>query len=131
MQQASGRFDVEMTPEPSADDPIGRFSVTKRFHGDLEGSGAGHMLAFRAATPGSAGYVLLEKVTGTLAGRPGSFVLQHSGIMDRQKPEQTIVVVPDSGTDALTGITGQMSIDAAAGHEYAFRYELPAPRDAS
>ncbi|MBB2202608.1 DUF3224 domain-containing protein [Gluconacetobacter tumulisoli] len=125
-RKAIGRFDVEIKPEASFGDGIGRFVVTKQFHGDLEGAGTGEMLAIRTGTPGSAGYVLIERVTGTLQGRSGSFVLQHHGLMDRGRSEMTVTVVPDSGTGGLIGIAGDMTIDAAAGHSYAFAYSLPA-----
>ena len=130
-EQASGRFDVEINAVASFGDGIGRLSVTKIFHGDLKGTGVGEMLAFRTATPGSAGYVLMEKVTGRLAGRTGSFVLQHHGLMDRGLPELRVSVVPDSGTSELAGIAGEMSIDAAANHSYVFSYTLAAPGDAA
>jgi len=123
--QAKGNFDIETKPESTFGDGIGRFSLTKTFHGDLEGTSVGEMLAARTATPGSAGYVLIERVTGTLGGKAGSFLLQHFGIMDRSKPDLRIVVIPDSGTGALTGITGEMTIDAAANHAYVLTYSMP------
>ncbi|MBB2191041.1 DUF3224 domain-containing protein [Gluconacetobacter azotocaptans] len=125
--EAIGRFDVEMKPEASFGDGIGRFAVTKRFHGHLEGAATGEMLAVRTGIPGSAGYVLMEQVTGTLHGRSGAFVLQHHGLMDRGRPELTVTVVPDSGTGGLAGISGGMTIDAAANHSYVFTYSLPDP----
>ncbi len=124
-QQANGRFDIETKPEASFGDGINRLSVAKTFHGDLDGSSIGEMLAVRTRAPGSAGYVLMEQVTGKLQGRTGSFVLQHHGIMDRSRPHLTVTVVPDSGTGELAGIVGQMSIDAAADHGYVFDYSLP------
>ena len=123
-QQAEGTFDIETKPEASFGDGIGRFSLSKSFHGDLTGSSVGEMLAVRTATAGSAGYVLMEQVTGQLDGKTGSFVLQHFGIMDRGQPELTVTVVPDSGTGDFAGIAGEMSIDAAAGHRYVFKYSL-------
>ena len=123
--QANGRFDIKTKAETSFGDGIGRFSLDKRFHGDLEGSSVGEMLAIRTQTPGSAGYVLMERVAGTLHGRSGSFVLQHYGVMDRSRPEMRVSVVPDSGTGELAGITGEMSIDVAADHSYVFSYSLP------
>ena len=125
--QASGRFDIETKPEGSFGGGIGRLSITKTFHGDLTGSSEGEMLAARTATEGSAGYVLIERVTGLLAQRSGSFLLQHHGLMQRGRPEATITVIPDSGTDDLAGLTGGMSIDAAADHAYRFDYTLPDP----
>lgn len=124
-QQAKGRFDIEMKPEASFGDGIGQASLVKTFHGDLEGSSLGEMLAIRTQTPGSAGYVAMERVTAKLKGRTGSFVLQHSGLMDRSRPELKVTVVPDSGTGELAGIAGGMTIDAAANHAYVFDYTLP------
>lgn len=122
---AEGRFDITMKPESSTTEGVGRFAVSKIFHGDLEGDGSGEMLAARTAVAGSAAYVLIERITGTLGGHGGSFMLQHDGLMDRHAPSQKIVVIPDSGTGALEGISGTMTIDAAAGHSYVFRYVLP------
>ncbi len=124
--QASGGFDVEMKPEASTDPTIGRFSLVKRFHGELQADSIGAMLAIRTATEGSAGYVAMERVTGVLNQRVGSFALQHSGTMHRGAAELSLTVVPDSGTEALTGITGSMSIEVTDGkHAYVFRYGLP------
>ena len=125
MSEAKGHFEVQTKPEATFGDGIGRFSVTKTFLGDLQGTGTGEMLAFRTPTPGSAGYVLIEQVVATLDDRSGTFLLQHHGIMDRGQPDLTVVVIPDSGTGGLVGIAGQMSIDAAAGHAYVLRYSLP------
>ncbi len=123
---ASGGFDVEMKPEPSADPAVGRFSLVKRFHGDLQADSNGAMLTVRTATEGSAGYVAMERVVGTLDRRTGSFALQHSGTMERGRAVLSLTVVPDSGTEALTGIAGSMSIEVNDGkHAYVFRYTLP------
>lgn len=132
-QTAAGAFDVKLAPEPAsaAADVAGlaRMSLDKTFHGPLRATSRGEMIAFRSATPGSAGYVAMETVRGTLDGREGSFVLQHSATMDRNQPSLSITVVPDSGTGALTGLTGRMHIDIAPGgaHSYRFEYALPAP----
>lgn len=125
--KASGPFDVKMTPASAPDAVVGRFTLDKKYHGDLEASALGEMLAAMTATKGSAGYVAIEKVTGTLAGRNGSFVLQHSGTMNRGAPTLSISVVPDSGTGELAGLTGKMSIQVAAdgAHYYTFDYSLP------
>lgn len=124
-EQASGPFDVEMTPQDSGG-PIGRLALAKRFRGALDASSAGAMLAFRSPVEGSAGYVAMEQVTGTLHGRSGSFVLQHSGTMDRGQPSLVVSVVPDSGTGALAGLVGTLSITVTDGqHRYDLRYELP------
>ena len=123
MTIASGTFEVKMTPQ--ADEPIGRFLLDKQFHGDLEGSSKGQMLAFRSAVDGSAGYVAMERVSGSLGGRTGSFVLQHSGSMARGVQGLSIAVVADSGTDGLAGLAGTMSIEVAAGkHSYRFEYSI-------
>jgi len=124
MAEAKGQFDVQIKPEGSFGDGVGRFTVTKVFHGDLQGTGTGEMLAVRTATPGSAGYVLIERVEATLGGKSGSFLLQHYGILDRSRPEQKVAVIPDSGSGELAGIAGQMSIDAAANHAYVFSYSF-------
>ncbi len=125
MSEATGHFEVQTKPEATFGDGIGRFSLAKIFHGDLQGTSVGEMLALRTQTPGSAGYVLIEQVEATLDGRSGTFMLQHHGIMNRGQPELTVVVIPDSGTGGLAGIAGQMSIDAAANHAYVLRYSLP------
>lgn len=125
--KASGPFDVKMAPASAADAAVGRFTLDKKYHGDLEASAAGEMLTAMTATKGSAGYVAIEKVTGTLAGRTGTFHLQHSGIMNRSAPTLLITVVPDSGTAELAGLTGKMAISIAAdgAHYYTFEYSLP------
>ena len=128
--RARGTFEVKVTPQkPDNKDAeaanISRMSSDKQFHGDLEATSKGEMLA--AGDPkGSAGYVAMERVTGTLHGRSGSFVLQHSGTMTRGTPQLTITVVPDSGTGQLIGLTGKMTIIIENGkHSYEFEYTLP------
>ena len=128
MQRASGTFEVQLTPQ--SDDPaqfaVGRLTIEKSFRGDLEGSSAGQMLSITTAVEGSAGYVAMERVTGQLDGRSGSFALQHSGTMNRGAPTLLVTVVPDSATDELTGLSGTMEIDIVDGvHCYTFDYELP------
>ncbi len=126
--RASGTFDVKLNPQapddPSDPAPLGRLTIDKEFHGDLTGTSKGQMLATGTAVDGSAGYVALERVTGTVAGRSGTFVLQHYGLMDRGVGQLTVTVVPDSGTDELTGLSGQMTIDMTDGHAYTFDYTL-------
>lgn len=129
-RQARGDFDVTVTPQPAeagiGDESIGRMALSKRFHGDLDAIASGQMLATRTPTPGSAAYVALDRVTGSLHGRNGSFSLQHAGTMDRGAPTLEIRVVPDSGTGELQGITGQLRIRIdGARHSYEFDYELP------
>jgi hypothetical protein len=131
---ARGPFDVKLTPQPFDDkgeDPLlGRMSLDKQFHGDLEAASRGVMLSAGTSVKGSGGYVAIERVSGTLGGRSGSFVLQHSGTMDRNVPHLTITVVPDSGTGQLAGLTGKMDIKIEAGgkHFYDFDYTLPDER---
>ena len=126
---ATGPFVVKLTPqpaEPDIDGGVARMALDKTFHGDLDATSKGTMLSAMTDVKGSAGYVALERVTGSLAGRRGSFVLQHSGTMDRGTPTLTISVVPDSGTDELVGLSGTMAIVIARGtHNYGFDYELP------
>lgn len=128
-QRASGTFEVKLTPQPLADTAAGpnlaRMAIDKQFRGDLEGTSRGEMLSAGTSVKGSAGYVAIERVTGTLQGRSGTFVLQHSGTMTRGTPQLTITVVPDSGTGALEGIAGSMTIIVADGkHSYTFEYTL-------
>jgi len=129
MAHARGTFEVKLTPqtaETSAGAGLARMTLDKRFHGDLEAASQGQMLSAGTAVQGSAGYVALERVSGALQGRTGTFVLQHHGLMDRGTPHLTITVVPDSGTDGLTGLAGTMGIEIAAGkHSYGFEYTLP------
>ena len=126
---ASGTFDVKLTPQAvdGDDTGFGRMSIDKQFHGDLEGTSKGFMLASSATiVKGSGGYVAMERVTGTLKGRTGTFVLQHSGTMTRGTPQLSVTVVPDSGTGQLEGITGTLAIKIDAGkHSYEFDYTLP------
>lgn len=127
--RATGTFDVKLLPlanDYAESAALGRMSIDKQFHGDLEGSSQGQMLSFMTGAKGSAGYVAMERVTGKLSGRSGSFVLQHSATMDRGAPSLSITVVPDSGTDELTGLTGKLNIIIADGkHSYEFEYSLP------
>jgi hypothetical protein len=128
--RVSGTFDVKLTPQTTDDKsegpPLGRMSIDKKFHGDLEGTSKGEMLTAGTVVKGSAGYVAIERVSGTLRGRPGTFVLQHSGTMNRGTPQLSITVVPDSGTGQLTGLAGTMTIKITDGkHSYEFEYTLP------
>ena len=101
-------------------------TLDKQFQGELEGTSRGEMLAFMTEVQGSAGYVAMERVTGRLAGRRGSFVLQHTGTMDRGTASLAVHVVPDSGTEELAGLTGTMNIIIAEGnHSYELDYSLP------
>lgn len=132
MPTARGQFTVTLTPQ---DDPAGsladafaRFLIVKRFQGDLVGTSRAQMLSYRCAEPSSAGYVALEVVDAELAGRRGRFVFLHRGVMDRGTPTLDLSIVPDSGTDGLSGISGALRILIRDGrHDYEFDYELPSP----
>ena len=126
--RASGTFEVKLTPQAndsSGDANLGRMLIEKQFQGELTGNSKGQMLSAMTAVKGSAGYVAIEKVSGTLQGRNGTFVLQHSGTMTRGTPELIITVVPDSGTEQLAGLAGKMVIRIDEGkHFYEFEYML-------
>jgi hypothetical protein len=124
---ATGTFDVKLTPQSAPDAIPGRMSIDKQFHGDLEATSKGEMLAVMSEVKGSGVYVAIERVTGTLHGRTGAFVLHHTGIMDRGAQQLSVNVVPDSGAGQLTGLTGKMTIKIEAGkHFYEFDYTLTA-----
>jgi hypothetical protein len=128
---ASGTFEVKLIPQPPEDkadgSTLGRMSIDKQFHGDLEGASKGQMLSAMTDVKGSAGYVAIERVTGKLNGRSGSFVLQHSGSAIRGATQLSVTVVPDSGTGQLVGLAGTMTITIADGkHSYDLEYTLPA-----
>lgn len=130
-QHAKGRFDVKLTPQGPDNEAaqaagLGRMSIEKQFHGDLEATSSGEMLAAQTEVKGSAGYVAMERVSGVLQGRKGSFVLQHTGTMQRGTSKMSVTIVPDSGTDDLKGITGEMAIIISSGgaHTFEFDYEL-------
>lgn len=128
--QANGQFEVKLAPQPPAPGleqaGLGRMTIDKQFQGDLEATSLGEMLSAMGQVQGSAGYVAIERVTGTLHGRRGSFVLQHRGVMNRGEPELSVSVVPDSGTEALSGLSGSMQILIEDGkHYYTFDYLLP------
>ena len=128
--QAAGTFDVKLNPLPSYDTTegsmLGRMSIDKQYHGDLEGTGTGEMLTAMTEDKDSGGYVAVERVSGTLKGRHGTFEFVHRGIMTKGSPDLIITVVPNSGTDELKGIMGSMAIEVADGkHSYRFDYTLP------
>jgi len=130
---ARGRFEVKLTPQtladPTAAATLGRLSIAKRYFGDLEAEAAGEMLTATTPVKGSAVYVAVERVSGTLSGRRGSFALHHTGVMDRGAPRLTVSVVPDSGTDELAGLAGTLSITIVEKeHYYDLEYTLsPSP----
>jgi len=125
-----GTFEVKLSPQSSGekDAAIGRMLIDKIFHGAIEGTSKGEMLAAMTSVKGSAGYVAIEKVSGTLDGRRGTFVLQHSGSMNRGAQQLSVTVVPDSGTEELAGLSGQLTIQIdGKEHRYEFDYSLHVP----
>lgn len=128
INHASGTFEVKVTPQTddNGDEPaLGRMSLDKQFHGDLEGTSKGEMLTVGTDVKGSAGYVAMERVIGKLKDQRGTFALQHTGTMTRGVPNLTITVVPDSGTGELIGLAGKMTINITDGrHFYEFEYTL-------
>ncbi|HEX8160482.1 MAG TPA: DUF3224 domain-containing protein [Pyrinomonadaceae bacterium] len=129
MAHASGTFEVKLTPQAAGEGAsgVGRMTINKRFSGDLEATSRGEMLTLMTPVEGSAGYVAMEQVTGTIAGRSGTFALQHTGTMRRGAQRLSVTVVPDSGTGQLAGLAGEMKIDIVGGkHLYTFDYTLDA-----
>ncbi len=129
---AKGTFSVEMKPQGEArvadGVSLGRMSLSKHFEGDLAGTGEGEMLTALTPVKGSAGYVAIERVTGALQGRSGSFVFQHTGSMNQGAQQLSITVVPDSASGALQGLTGNFRLKIENGqHHYEFEYSLPTP----
>ena len=127
--RATGTFEVKLAPlttyENVEGSPLGRMSIDKVFQGDLAGTSKGEMLTGMSSVKGSAGYVAMERVNGTLNGRRGSFVLQHSATMTRGTPQLSISVVPDSGTEELVGLSGSMQIIIEGSkHSYVFEYSI-------
>ncbi|MDO9018113.1 MAG: DUF3224 domain-containing protein [Deltaproteobacteria bacterium] len=126
---ANGTFEITMNAEPPYDVvegvSLGRVSFDKRFSGPLDATSKVDMIGARTPVDGSAGYVAIERVTGTLDGRQGTFVLQHSGVMTRGERTLSVTVVPDSGTGGLKGLSGRMDIQIVEGkHHYVFEFEL-------
>jgi Protein of unknown function (DUF3224) len=129
MTHATGTFEVKLDAQASdteaGGEGLGRMLLDKQFHGDLEATSKGTMLSASTSVKGSAGYVAIELVKGSLRGRAGTFVLQHSGTMTRGVPQLSVSVVPDSGTGQLEGLVGKMAIHMADGrHRYDFEYAL-------
>jgi hypothetical protein len=123
---ASGTFEVKLSPQSPDEAALGRLTIDKALHGELEATSKGHMVAASTDVAGSAGYVAMERVTGTLNGRTGAFVLQHSGTMTRGDAHLSVTVVPDSGTGQLTGLAGRMTITIVdKQHFYDLEYTLP------
>lgn len=131
MPKVTGPFEVKMQPQDNdaveGGVALARLGLEKRYHGALDATATGTMLSAMTLVKNSAAYSAIERVTGVLEGREGSFVLQHTGVMDRGAPSLRVTVVPDSGTGALAGITGTLVILVEAGkHTYVLDYELPA-----
>ena len=130
MQQIRGSFDVQLQAQPAAEviatAALGRRTIVKQFHGELDAASLGEMLSVHTAVKGSAAYVALERVSGTLNGKRGSFVLMHTGLMNKGQSSLTVQVVPDSATEELQGLSGTMQIEIREGkHFYVFDYQLP------
>ena len=128
-RRANGTFEVKLNPQPPDEyadaTTLARMTIDKEFKGDLEGTSKGQMLSAGTPIRNSAGYVAIERVTGTLQGRAGTFILQHSGTMNRGAPSLVVSIVPDSGTGALEGVSGTMTIDLSGGkHAYTLDYTL-------
>ena len=121
-----GSFDVNITPQESAPDaPVARMLLYKEFHGDLDAVAHGEMIAGHEPLTGAGVYVAIDRVTGTLHGRSGSFLIAHRGIRNADGQELSIVIVPGSGTGQLTGITGSLGIEIVGKeHFYSVEYEL-------
>jgi hypothetical protein len=132
MSKVTGEFSVKMQPEPAsavaADTGVGRMSLDKQYHGALQATGKGEMLAYMDSALGSGAYVAIERVEGTLDGRRGDFLLHHRGLMERGAPSLVVAVVPDSGRGELAGISGTLQIRKEGGkHYYDFDYQLADP----
>jgi Protein of unknown function (DUF3224) len=126
-QHANGTFDVKLTPQDdkSDDKSMGRMTIEKQWHGEMEGTSKGQMLTGGEVAKGSGTYVAIEKFTGTIGGRKGTLIFQHLGVMNRGAADLTVAVVPDSGTDQLQGITGKLTIKIEGGkHFYDFEYTI-------
>lgn len=126
-KHATGTFEVKLSPQSTAEkvEGLGRMSIDKQFHGDLEATSKGEMLTAGTVEKGSAGYVAIEWVSGRLHGRTGTFALQHNATMNRGVPSLSITVVPDSGTGQLVGLSGTLKIVIADGkHSYDFDYTI-------
>ena len=128
-ERATGTFDVRLVPldPPTPDAPLARMSIDKQIHGELEATAVGQMLSTGTEVPGSAAYVAMERVTGSLRGKRGSFAMLHAGTIDRGQPRLSVSVVPDSGTGELAGLSGTFSIRIEGGqHFYEFDYAFQA-----
>lgn len=126
MPTASGSFDVTVTPhETPSDSPVGRMRLHKQFHGDLDAIATGEMIATSEPLTSAAVYVAIDRVSGTLHGRSGSFLLAHRGTMTPDQQQLSVIVVPGSGTGQLTGLSGSLAIHIAGKqHSYVLEYRL-------
>jgi len=127
MMHAKGEFEVKLVPlQDDMPDKMGRMSLDKKFTGDLVGTGRGQMISGMGEVEGSGVYVAVERVSGTIGERTGTFLLYHQGVMTRGTPNLKVLVVPDSGTGDFKGITGTLNINIAADgkHFYDFEYAL-------
>ena len=129
MKRATGRFEVTLVPQATEGfdegGALGRMTIVKAYTGDIVGTSNGQMLVALSAVKTSAAYVAVERVTGTLHGKRGSFAMHHTGVMNRGTPSLAVVIVPDSGTEELLGITGTLNIIIEKGvHSYELDYEL-------
>ncbi len=126
MNHAAGEFEVNLQPVSASDEPVMRMSIGKQFRGDLVGDSIGQMMAGGNEANGARVYVALETVTGSLKGKAGSFVLAHRGTMTKDAQALSVIIVPDTGTEQLTGIAGELGIDIRDGkHFYTLDYTLP------
>lgn len=127
MSRTSAAFEIQLRPDEAGelDGTAGRFEFTKSWSGGIEGTGRGFMASGGDPQSGSAGYVALELVEGTLDGRSGSFLLQQFGLMDSGGQRLEYAVVPGSGTGELTGLTGTVSLTVEGGvHQVELDYSL-------
>lgn len=125
MYTVTGKFEVKMQPQTDPEFSVGRMTIDKTYSGDLEATGQGQMLSHMTDVKGSAGYVAIEHIKGTLKGKSGGFVVQHSGQMKRGEQSLTVSIIADSGTDELNSIAGEMQIDITDGqHFYTLNYTL-------
>jgi Protein of unknown function (DUF3224) len=126
MNHAVGTFEVKLQPVSAANESVMRMSIDKQFHGDLEASSIGQMMAGGNEANGARVYVALETVTGSLKGKTGSFVLAHRGTMTKDAQALSVIIVPETGTGELAGIAGELGIDIRDGkHFYTLDYTLP------
>jgi hypothetical protein len=130
MNKIQGAFSIQLKPQAASigleNASIGRQIFDKQFRGDLEATSQGEMLSCMGHVQGSAGYVAIERVTGTLQGKQGSFALMHMGTMTRGEKGLKIHVIPDSGTEELQGLQGNMDIQILDGqhfYNFEFRFE--------